>query len=291
MLFHIGALWRLNELGYLPKLFRISAVSGGAIVAGVLALKWEQLGFDSIGIAQRFCAEVVSPVSALANKTIDVPSVVQGILLRGSIAERLAGYYRRHLFGNAMLQDLPQEPPRFVINASNVHTGGLFRFSQSYVADDRLRKHTVPKVELALAVAASSAFPPFLSPCRLTFPLVPWQPPTGKKRPDVHQESVMTTVVLTDGGVYDNLALETALGAYKTLLVSDGGLKIRPQERPRGGWLRHAIRANDMIDNQVRTLRKRLLSIRLGSASALERTGALGLIFVTTNCSIRCPVP
>src|ERR1035437_6460162 len=36
MLFHLGALWRLNELGYLPKLNRISSVSGGSITAGVL---------------------------------------------------------------------------------------------------------------------------------------------------------------------------------------------------------------------------------------------------------------
>ena len=32
-LFHLGTLWRLNELGYLPKLDRISSVSGGSIGA------------------------------------------------------------------------------------------------------------------------------------------------------------------------------------------------------------------------------------------------------------------
>ena len=34
MLFHVGAIWRLNELGYLPKLDRVSSVSGGSITAG-----------------------------------------------------------------------------------------------------------------------------------------------------------------------------------------------------------------------------------------------------------------
>jgi NTE family protein len=33
ILFHVGALWRLNELGYLPKLDRVSSVSGGSITA------------------------------------------------------------------------------------------------------------------------------------------------------------------------------------------------------------------------------------------------------------------
>ena len=34
MLFHLGTLWRLNELGYLPKLDRVSSVSGGSIQLG-----------------------------------------------------------------------------------------------------------------------------------------------------------------------------------------------------------------------------------------------------------------
>lgn len=38
MLFHLGALWRLNEWGYLPQLNRISSVSGGSITAAVLAM-------------------------------------------------------------------------------------------------------------------------------------------------------------------------------------------------------------------------------------------------------------
>ena len=35
MVFHVGVLWRLNEVGLLPKLNRISTVSGGSITAGV----------------------------------------------------------------------------------------------------------------------------------------------------------------------------------------------------------------------------------------------------------------
>jgi len=42
-LFHCGALWRLNELGYLQKLARVSSVSGGSITAGLLGLKWPKL--------------------------------------------------------------------------------------------------------------------------------------------------------------------------------------------------------------------------------------------------------
>src|SRR6266699_3311930 len=40
MVFHAGVLWRLNELGLLKALDRVSSVSGGSITAGLLGLKW-----------------------------------------------------------------------------------------------------------------------------------------------------------------------------------------------------------------------------------------------------------
>ena len=49
MLFHLGALWRLNELGSLRGLKRISSVSGGSITAAMLGLKWDRLGFGAGG--------------------------------------------------------------------------------------------------------------------------------------------------------------------------------------------------------------------------------------------------
>ena len=38
MLFHLGALWRLNQAGYLQRLERVSSVSGGSITAATLGL-------------------------------------------------------------------------------------------------------------------------------------------------------------------------------------------------------------------------------------------------------------
>src|SRR5262245_57908072 len=119
MLFHIGAIWRLNELGYLPKLTRVSSVSGGSIAAGVLGLHWQRLQFDVNGIAAAFVDRVVTPVRTLAGRTIDEGAVVAGLLLPGSISDKVQDAYRKVLFGDATLQDLP-DAPRFVINATSV---------------------------------------------------------------------------------------------------------------------------------------------------------------------------
>src|SRR5438876_680001 len=78
MLFHLGALWRINELGLLPQLARISSVSAGSIVAGLLGLKWRALRFDAAGVGAAFDAEVVAPVRALASRTIDLPASCSG---------------------------------------------------------------------------------------------------------------------------------------------------------------------------------------------------------------------
>jgi NTE family protein len=54
MLFHLGALWRLNQLGYLAKLDRVSSVSGGSITAAALARRWGELSFDADQVATNF---------------------------------------------------------------------------------------------------------------------------------------------------------------------------------------------------------------------------------------------
>jgi predicted acylesterase/phospholipase RssA len=51
MLFHLGALWRLNDAGLLRGLVRVSSVSGGSITAGVLGLAWKRLQFNDSNIA------------------------------------------------------------------------------------------------------------------------------------------------------------------------------------------------------------------------------------------------
>lgn len=269
MLFHVGALWRLNELGYLKRLTRVSSVSGGSIAAAVLGRRWSSLEFNGAGpegwpVATNLEAEVVAPLRALATSTVDLPAALAGLLVPWTtINARLAAAYRRHLFGIATLRDLPsdEEGPRFVINSTNLQSGVLWRFSRPYMADYRVGCVEEPTVTLADAVAASSAFPPILAPARMRFGEDQYVPDSGE---DLQTPPFTTHPTLADGGVYDNLGLETAWKTCKTVLVSDGGGAMEPDGGGLGpfkgyrwrDWATQMIRVTNVIDNQVRSLRK-----------------------------------
>jgi len=266
MVFHAGVLRRLNDGGYLPNLDRVSSVSGGSITAGVLGLSWSKLSFVG-GVSANFEELVIKPIRTLASHTIDVGSVLSGVFGVGTVADRVADAYRKYLFGKSTLQDLPDRP-RFVINSTNVQSKSLWRFSKPYMWDWQVGKVPNPKLELAVAVGASSAFPPVLSPVELDLNESDYEPNTGS---GLQKSPFTTKVVLTDGGVYDNLGLETAWKRYQTVLVSDAGGVYGPEPDPDRDWFNHTRRVFDLIDNQVRSLRKRQV---IDSYKSAVRTGA-----------------
>lgn len=260
MLFHAGALWRLNEAGLLPKFGRISSVSGGSITSAMLGLAWRRLEFGADGVSPLLQREVVAPLRAFADRTFDWRAIVGGMLLPGGAGDRMVDFYREHLFGRQTLQDLPDdaagEGPRFVINATNLQSGVLWRFSRPYMADYRVGRRAAPEVEVAVAVAASAGFSPLLSPVTLELGEDELAREGGN---DLHEPPFTTRVDLADGGIYDNLGLETALKRYRTVLVSDGGGRVSPVADPPDDWVRQTRRVIDIVDSQVRSLRKRLL--------------------------------
>ena len=81
MLFHLGVIWRLVELGYpsaadrfgkfgpMGSLKCISSVSGGSITTGVLGLAWNKLRVDELGLPERFRQYVSDPIQTFASKT------------------------------------------------------------------------------------------------------------------------------------------------------------------------------------------------------------------------------
>jgi NTE family protein len=252
-LFHIGALRRLVEIGALTHIDRISSVSGGSIIAGVLAHVWPALAADpSIATYNRLVAD---PLRAFCRLNIDVAAVAEGAVLPfETAADLLERQYRIHLF-DVSLDTLP-DAPVFVFNSTNMATGRSFRFTKKYMADYKLGLVRAPTLPLARAVAASSAFPPVFSPVVIknpgTFEMVEGAVLNGD--PDYTRK-----LYLADGGVYDNLGLETVWNRCKTVLVSDAGAPFAVGPTIHQDWVRQTTRALDVATDQSRSMRKREL--------------------------------
>jgi NTE family protein len=81
-------------------------------------------------------------------------------------------------------------------------------------------------------------------------------------------------LVLTDGGVYDNLGLQ-AVESFHTVLASDGGAPLDYGATLRTNWFSQSLRTVHLIDGQVRALRRRHFVRELTKG---ERLGALWTI-------------
>ena len=253
MIFHAGALIRINEAGLLPRVRAVSSVSGGSIIAAWLGISWSKLQFDDHGVAKNLAEVIVDPLVEFASKGIDARAVLTGIV-PGTISRRVQKLYRKRLFGDATLADLPArgEGPDFIITATNLGTGALWRFSRFGVGDFRKSPEATdtgffqaPTIPIATAVAASSAFPPVLSPCIFDASAF------------AEARAAQRQVRLTDGGVFDNLGLEPLDGReFKIVLCSDGGAPFKKKAKPPKTFLRGTVHVLKVIDLQVRKLRK-----------------------------------
>jgi NTE family protein len=265
-LFHAGSLRRLNELGTLSTAKTISSVSGGSIANGLLAFVWRDLELDARGVFTNFYEVFEKPLRRLCGRDIRTgPLLWWRLDARNwprlasptfSAADLLVDQYDSLLFGGKRLLELPAAP-NFVFCAANLETGVNFEFSQGRMGDYVLG-HTAPReTRLAEAVAASSAFP-FAFP-----PLVrDYEPASfagGERKAVPADWDWKGHVELTDGGVYDNMALEPAWKTHADVLVSDGGTPFQLEPKV-GRWVVPRLsRSSDILSNQAEAVRKRWL--------------------------------
>ena len=238
-LFHLGAVRRLDELGVLAQLDTISGVSGGSIVANLLADP--RLGFpadkasgDRVGGFEDLVAD---PLRRLAARNIRTPALLSKLkpwnwfaddAAVRALADELAGSID---WWATPLRDSAIDGPAVITGATEIGYGVNWIFEDpsgrpphGRVGDYRLG-YGVPPPTLRIAdiVAASCAYPPYFAPMVLDgeqLKLTGGRP--GLESPDVRQQ-IRRRIRLTDGGVYDNLGLEPVWKSHRTVLVSDGG--------------------------------------------------------------------
>jgi NTE family protein len=222
-LFHLGVLRRLDELGTLSRVDTVSSVSGGSILAGYMAGtlgEWPDSGRPLEG----FAATVVPGFREFTRKNIRTLWALRRALPwnwgdQTVAVEALVSRYEKDIV-RLRLDELP-ERPRYIFCATELTFGGNWVAERERVGSYMPGYvHPPPAWPVARAVAASSCFPPVFEPMPVN--LAPNAFEGGLLESD-DRDALIAGMRLTDGGVYDNMALEPVWKTHAVLLVSDGG--------------------------------------------------------------------
>lgn len=227
--FHLGVLRALHDRGVLDAVSVVSSVSGGSIIGGMWAYSDEPFeAFDARvcdlltrGLTADIVRRALFSIRALqAAGTMATAVPAKAATTVVGLGRRWAGRASHHgrvalpeppfrrrfsrttaiedvlarrLFGDATV-DRPLRDIAVVINACELRTGTAFRFGSRESGSWQYGTLTNNAVAVAHAVAASAAFPVLLPAFdeRLQF---------RTRRGEIATERV----ILTDGGVYDNL--------------------------------------------------------------------------------------
>jgi NTE family protein len=119
-------------------------------------------------------------------------------------------------------------------------------------------------ISLGTALAASAAFPPFLSPLHLRTEPADWRDAPTVRRLE-NAERIRGRLRLGDGGIYDNMGIEAIWKSMDRVLVSDAGAPFAFLSRPGLNWFSQLNRVRDVLIDQTRALRKRALIADLAS--------------------------
>ena len=216
--FHLGCFRALHDRGLLPEISTISGVSGGSIVAALWA--YTDVSFNEFdrelgallhrGLASAIARHWAAPgrlaKAIQTTATAGLMSAPNAIMAKGGPLTRSASSFHalelaiRDLIGDTMIQDVARGNLDVVFNACDLRTGSAFRFGSKESGSWRDGIIRGNRVSVATAVASSAAYP-------LAFPANDFTQAFIRRNGTEHERRV----ILTDGGVYDNLGTTVLL--------------------------------------------------------------------------------
>jgi hypothetical protein len=119
-LFHLGALTRLNELGLLAQIGTVGAVSGGSILAALLATR---IQWPLHGAYRDWPEQVAQPLRAIARRNVRARAIFRKPFPGAAAEAALEERYARELV--AALGGEPRWGPNFIFGASGLTLSGL----------------------------------------------------------------------------------------------------------------------------------------------------------------------
>ncbi len=265
--FHLGVLARLAREDLLGQVKVISSVSGGSLAAGLV---FASTGFRWPGSAE-YLHDVVPRIhSLLTSRNLQWSFALRSLMfpwrLASGRASVLGDAIERQWQITGNLSDLPISP-LWMINATCYQTGKNWRFQRDLMGDYQTQYVVSPDFRLSHALAASAAVPGLIGPLIVNAHRYAWSefcdddwksiPPKYKR---LH---------LWDGGVYDNLGVESLFKPSEGLRDGTDFLIVCDASRPLGsdtrrrrwrpGYLDASMRLVDVATDQVRSLRTRML--------------------------------
>lgn len=296
--FHLGCLRALHDRGILDRVNVISGVSGGSVIAALYAYSDESFEQFESHVRKMLSQGMVWGIAKETFISIETPKIAVAIVLAGTagavtqclqlmqsllslvklqsttlakISDRIHDalprfasrttaferYLTRKYFKDRRLPDVQRKGLAVVLNATELRTGTAFRFGSLESGCWRFGKLAdAPCV--ATAVAASAAFPAFLPSLHSEFTFIKDGNETKHR------------VIITDGGVYDNLGAscmlpgrssEFSTNAFSVdfVIACDAGQGIPSGARRPTFWASRMVATILTIHRRTQTLTQSLL--------------------------------
>ncbi len=265
--FQLGVLARLARQDLLGNVKLISSVSGGSLAAGLV--------FSSTGLrwpgSAEYLHDVVPQIHALLTSrnlqwTYALRSLMFPWRLVSGRAAVLGDELERQWRIEGRLADLPISP-WWIINATCYQTGKNWRFQRDLMGDYQTKYVNNPDFPISHALAASAAVPGLIGPLIVKSRKYQWSEQTGDDWQPIAPK--YQRLHLWDGGVYDNLGVESLFkpgeglrDGSDFLIVCDASRPLSSESRMsrwKPGYLRASMRLVDVATDQVRSVRARML--------------------------------
>ena len=262
MLFHLGLFEWMAENGLFEQVKKVSTVSGASLCVGMIYshnnLNWptsnDFLSKTLPSIKQALKADLQT--SAICRLITSPCYWNKKVNIIARTLEHTWGIYGEmaQLSGDAI----------WYINCTSFETGKRFRFSRENMGDYIIGYVENPKFSIAEAMAASAGFPMFIGPYVINTRKFTWTPSRHVDKRYSHH--IYKTLHLWDGGIYDNLGLESVykpdnggeLGdGLEFLIVSNASAPIGIQARTKWLFHRNIKRVLDISLEQVAAVRTR----------------------------------
>lgn len=231
--FHLGCMRALHKLGILDRVTVLSSVSGGSVIAALYAyydesfedfevrvqkhlrqgflwgiLRHTLLSIESLKISVailRTLAAILFKLLCLPLKFLKFITILNPVISRittfvnktpirfASRSTAFERFLRHSVFGRQKISDVQRANLKVIINATELRTETAFRFGSDVTSCWRFGKFDGEAPLVSKAVATSAAYPVLL--------------PAFDEKYSFRKDNKVTEhrVILTDGGVYDNL--------------------------------------------------------------------------------------